>query len=94
MSIYDSVHRRSLDKPEDFWAEAAEQIHWAQGHLELRPRRQEGKRQEQGQREGPAECQQRLGDAAQQRGETTLGRGHPGNPGGQTRGSGEAGNRA
>jgi propionyl-CoA synthetase len=28
MSNYASVHRRSLDKPEEFWAEAAEQIHW------------------------------------------------------------------
>ena len=28
MSGYESVHRRSLEKPEDFWAEAAEQIHW------------------------------------------------------------------
>jgi propionyl-CoA synthetase len=28
VSAYDAVHRRSLDDAEDFWAEAAEDIHW------------------------------------------------------------------
>jgi propionyl-CoA synthetase len=27
-NLYEATHRRSLDDPEGFWAEAAEQIHW------------------------------------------------------------------
>ena len=28
MSKHDAVHRRSLDHAQEFWAEAAENIHW------------------------------------------------------------------
>jgi Acetyl-coenzyme A synthetase N-terminus len=26
--LYEAVYRRSLDRPEEFWGEAAEDIHW------------------------------------------------------------------
>ena len=28
MSPYEAIHARSIDAPEEFWAEAAEQVHW------------------------------------------------------------------
>src|SRR3954451_2342927 len=28
MGIYRSIYRRSLEQPEDFWAEAASALHW------------------------------------------------------------------